>query len=119
MFMGLWQVILNNLDVSADYIQKLTFEVQQDVAQSIFVPLSDADKERALASLAPLASTASKFKQLLQVRFLCTFFFFFSFSVSLISRAKFTHRFANADRHRATLRSDTQAGVTPSLSRVI
>ncbi|RUP47454.1 COG4 transport protein-domain-containing protein [Jimgerdemannia flammicorona] len=52
--------------VHADYIQKLTFEVQQDVAHDSLAPLSDEDKEKAIAALAPLSNSAAKFKQLLQ-----------------------------------------------------
>ncbi|KAF9973616.1 Golgi transport complex subunit 4 [Actinomortierella ambigua] len=59
-----YMVLLNNVNVSADYLEKLIAEIEQDCVSSIS-SLSEHALEKARAVLAGLSASTNKFKQIL------------------------------------------------------
>ncbi|KAG0227489.1 Golgi transport complex subunit 4 [Actinomortierella wolfii] len=59
-----YMVLLNNVNVSADYLEKLVAEIEQDCVSSIS-SLSEHALEKARAVLVGLSASAAKFKQIL------------------------------------------------------
>lgn len=67
-----YMVILNNLNVSADYTHRLAKEVQPDITSGIWLD-EENDVKRTIEYIQDFEAMADKFKQLLQVRSFCQF----------------------------------------------
>ncbi|KAF9167818.1 Golgi transport complex subunit 4 [Actinomortierella ambigua] len=59
-----YMILLNNVNISADYLEKLIVEIEQDCVSSISA-LSEHALEKARAVLAGLSASINKFKQIL------------------------------------------------------
>ncbi|KAG0365226.1 Golgi transport complex subunit 4 [Gamsiella multidivaricata] len=61
-----YMLLLNNINVSVDYLEKLTAEIEQESA-STFTSLSEHTLAKAKAVLSGLTGSSSKFKQILNL----------------------------------------------------